>query len=114
MRLAVGTISVAQGADYLGVSGVWLVAAVLFLIGAALVIGFLTPVVSIAAALANVVFAVSKFPGVSDSLFSRLGTIDAVVTAMALAILGAGAFSLDAVLFGRREIIIPDVPGPRK
>ena len=109
LRLAVGSISVAQGANYLGVSGVWLIAALLFVIGAALLIGFLTPIVSIAAALANALFAMSEFPRVADSLVARMGTIDAVVTAVALAILGAGAFSLDAVLFGRREIIIPDV-----
>jgi len=72
-------------------------------------IGFLTPIVSIAAALASVGFALNVFPKVPSSLIARLGIIDAVVIAMALAVLGAGAFSLDAVLFGRREIIIPDI-----
>jgi hypothetical protein len=30
--------------------------------------------------------------------------------ALALAMLGPGAHSIDAWLFGRREIVIPDVP----
>jgi hypothetical protein len=34
-----------------------------------------------------------------------------VVDATAIALLGPGAFSLDARLFGRREILIP--PDPR-
>lgn len=72
-------------------------------------IGFLTPIVSIAAAVASVGFALNTVPTVPNSLFARLGVIDAVVIAMALAALGAGAFSLDAVLFGRREVIIPDI-----
>ena len=115
LRLAVGSISLAQGADYLTASvvpaseGAWLIGALTFVIGASLMIGFLTPIVSIAAALASVGFAFNVFPRVPSSLIARLGIIDAVVIAMALAVLGAGAFSLDAVLFGRREIIIPDI-----
>lgn len=72
-------------------------------------IGFLTPFVSITAAFASMAFAFTAFPKVSNSLLTELGTIDAAIVAVALAILGAGAFSLDAYLFGRREIIIPDI-----
>jgi uncharacterized membrane protein YphA (DoxX/SURF4 family) len=115
LRLAVASISLAQGADYLTGSGVpasggaWLIGALTFVIGVSLMIGFLTPIVSIAAAFASVGFALNTSPSVPNSLFARLGIIDAIVIAMALAVLGAGAFSLDAVLFGRREIIIPDI-----
>jgi len=33
-----------------------------------------------------------------------------VVSAIAIALLGPGAFSLDGALFGRREIVIPPRP----
>lgn len=119
LRLAVGSISVAQATDYLAAPGapppeVRLIGALMFVIGASIVIGFLTPLFSIAAALASVGFALSAPPRVLDSPFARLGMIDAVVIAVALAVLGAGAFSLDAVLFGRREIIIPDISSSPK
>jgi uncharacterized membrane protein YphA (DoxX/SURF4 family) len=36
------------------------------------------------------------------------------VVSISLILLGPGAFSLDARLFGRREIIIPEIPRPPK
>ena len=114
LRLAVGSIAVAQGVGYLAASSastfvVWLISALAFVIGASLMLGFLTPLVSITAAFGSMAFASTAFPKVSNSLLTRLGMIDSVIVAVALAILGAGAFSLDAYLFGRREIIIPDI-----
>jgi uncharacterized membrane protein YphA (DoxX/SURF4 family) len=110
----VGSTAVAQGASYLfafgaPTTGVWLIGGLVIVIGGALVVGFLTPIVSAAAALVSIVFGLIAFPGVTNPLFLRLGTIDSAAVAVALAVLGAGAFSLDAYLFGRREIIIPDV-----
>jgi len=40
----------------------------------------------------------------------RLAALILIVDAAALALLGPGALSLDARLFGRREIIIPHDP----
>jgi len=36
--------------------------------------------------------------------------LTATVTALALAMLGAGAYSLDARIFGRRRLIVPSAP----
>jgi uncharacterized membrane protein YphA (DoxX/SURF4 family) len=36
-----------------------------------------------------------------------------VITAMGIALLGPGAFSVDGQLFGRREIVIPPRPPKR-
>ena len=86
-----------------------MVGALVVIIGALLVIGFLTPIASIAAALASTYSTFTEISKASNPLSIRLGIVDAVIVTVALAILGAGAFSLDAYLFGRREIIIPDI-----
>lgn len=76
-------------------------------LGALLLVGFLTPIASISAAL--VIVAPQAFPMIAGgALGTRLGSMDAAVVTVALALLGPGAFSIDAYLFGRREIIIPD------
>jgi uncharacterized membrane protein YphA (DoxX/SURF4 family) len=81
------------------------------LIGTALMIGFLTPIAGACASLGNLA------NGVSWSLTSG-GNTNAIIAAylvvicIAITLLGPGAFSLDARLFGRREIIIPGRPRP--
>jgi uncharacterized membrane protein YphA (DoxX/SURF4 family) len=81
--------------------------------GASLLIGFLTPIAGSFAAIVNatVVFLILRSGEPSDA---RVFTaISQVVMSLALALLGPGAFSLDARLFGRREIVIPDHRRPR-
>ena len=76
--------------------------------GALLVIGFLTPVVCLMVGLAGIGIGFSLFPSCSEALFaSTVPLVFALAILVALAILGPGAFSVDARLFGRREIIIP-------
>lgn len=41
--------------------------------------------------------------------FLNLFTIDTIVVAVAIVLLGPGVISLDAYLFGRRKIVIPRV-----
>jgi uncharacterized membrane protein YphA (DoxX/SURF4 family) len=108
-----------QGAGYLSgavtpTTGVWLVGALVIVIGLLLAIGFLTPIASIAAAITSIVFDLKTISKTSNPLNVGLGIVDAVIVTLALAILGAGAFSLDSYLFGRREIIIPDISSPSK
>ena len=82
----------------------WLVVSLILLISLALVVGFLTPVLSITACVAAVA-----------NLFLAQQTIDLVyilnaLTAAALFFLGPGAYSVDAKLFGLRVTVVP----PRK
>jgi hypothetical protein len=50
-------------------------------------------------------------PPPTPNLFdARLSAILAAIMAAAIVFLGPGAFSLDARMFGRREIIIPQAP----
>lgn len=76
--------------------------------GASLLIGYLTPLAAVLAGVFCVGGAFSWFPTASLELFEAKPTAAlATVIAVALVCLGPGAFSLDARLFGRREIIIP-------
>ena len=86
----------------------WITGTVLIVIGALLLIGFLTPVASVSAFLGSVAIALSSFS--TTDLTKHIGPLAAfnlAAIALSLVLLGPGAFSLDARLFGRREIIIP-------
>jgi uncharacterized membrane protein YphA (DoxX/SURF4 family) len=81
--------------------------------GALLLIGYLTPFASVLAGVFCVGCAFSWFaPPNLELLAAKLTAALATVIAVALVCLGPGAFSLDARLFGRREIIIPS-PSPK-
>jgi uncharacterized membrane protein YphA (DoxX/SURF4 family) len=76
--------------------------------GASLLIGFLTPVAGVLIGIGAAGIALSWFPAPTPNLFDTgLSCVFAVIMAAAIVFLGPGAFSLDAYLFGRREIIIP-------
>ena len=76
--------------------------------GVLLLVGYLTPFAGVIAGLFCVGSAFSWFPAPNLELFeAKLTAALATVIAVALVCLGPGAFSLDARLFGRREIIIP-------
>lgn len=75
--------------------------------GSSLLIGYLTPVVCILLELVSTAIALSPFPTSTHNLLTNGLSIPFVmVIATALALTGPGAYSLDARLFGRREIII--------
>jgi uncharacterized membrane protein YphA (DoxX/SURF4 family) len=77
--------------------------------GLALLAGILTPVAALVTGLGAIGCAFSLLPGpaVSNLIDSRLAAVLIAIVATAIACLGPGAFSVDAYLFGRREIIIP-------
>lgn len=75
--------------------------------GAALLIGFLTPFASGLAGLGSISLLMSWVPPLPNLLDTTISLIFAIIISAAIFLLGPGAFSLDARLFGRREIIIP-------
>ena len=83
-------------------------AALTFAGGAFLLIGLMTPFMAVLVAAGGVAAVLSWIPlpghALSDSYPAILNLI---VLSIAIALLGPGAFSLDARMFGRREITIP-------
>jgi hypothetical protein len=76
-----------------------------------LALGFLTPLSGVAAVVIAAGLALGVLPLPSRNAFGAGATTFAVtLAAAALAFLGPGGFSVDAALFGRREITIPSSP----
>lgn len=106
----------AQGGAYLlgsDDSTLWARAAGLLVMacGASLLLGLLTPFSCIVVGLYGTGLALSALQSATPQLFvAGSSLLLEVVTAAALVLTGPGAFSLDARLFGRREIIIPQLP----
>jgi uncharacterized membrane protein YphA (DoxX/SURF4 family) len=77
-------------------------------IGGALLLGVFTPAAATLAALTGLANAVGRMivsPGETPG--AGLPGVLLTLVAAALAMLGPGAFSLDARVFGRREIVVP-------
>lgn len=115
MRLAVGAAALFQGRLYLNDPGqpglTSAVAGLLaFTAGSLILVGFLTPVAGVVLGLGAAAIGLSLLPVPVPTLFDeRLSVVFVLIIAVAVVLLGPGAFSLDARLFGRREIIIPPV-----
>jgi len=80
--------------------------------GLGLVAGFLTPGAAAGVSISTMAIA-STTPGGAGMAAPWEGAWFVAADALALAMLGPGAHSIDAWLFGRREILILDVPRPR-
>jgi hypothetical protein len=105
LRISVAVIFLLNAASYLNASSIRLLLVFVVLASVSLSIGFLTPYLSViacAAAVANLVFGLG-----SGNLIYVTPAIDAA----ALALLGPGAYSVDARLFGRRVTVI--TPGKK-
>jgi uncharacterized membrane protein YphA (DoxX/SURF4 family) len=98
LRAVLGVGAISSGVADLGTGT--LLGVLDIVVGSLLLAGFLTPVAAILLGLAalNIAFSEEKWTPVS-----------VFIVALATALLGPGAFSIDARLFGRREIIIPVV-----
>jgi uncharacterized membrane protein YphA (DoxX/SURF4 family) len=116
LRGAIGLVAIIEGGYYLTESnvstpGLWLGGLLGLVAGGALLIGFLTPVAGVVVGLGAMGIGFSVLAAPTPNLFdARLTAIFAVIMTAAIVFLGPGAFSLDARLFGRREIIIPKRP----
>jgi uncharacterized membrane protein YphA (DoxX/SURF4 family) len=107
LRTAIGIPLLTQGVLCLAAQDAWRGLAAL-LAGALLTIGLLTPVAAVLTAVAAIAFLVLSVPACMDNLFqSHLSIVFASANLASLILLGPGSFSVDARIFGRREIIIP-------
>ncbi|HEX5887889.1 MAG TPA: hypothetical protein VFY61_04265 [Pyrinomonadaceae bacterium] len=94
---------VAHTAAYISTTKVsalgWIIVSLSLAGAACLLVGFMTPVIAIAVSAGTVVLALSGF---------HQSSLEIIVLTIAVALLGPGAFSLDARMFGRREIFLPN------
>jgi hypothetical protein len=108
LRALVGVTLIAQIVAYVGstkltvLGGV--VTALVLIIASCLLAGFMTPIAAIVIGLGAVALALSSLLDTNQTL------LNVIVLTAAIALLGPGAFSIDARMFGRREILIPNTP----
>lgn len=103
LRMLVGVTLITQSVAQVRESDLtatnWIIPALVFLAAGCLLVGFVTPVMAILIGLVSIIV-VQK--------------LDIVVLSTAIALLGPGAFSIDARMFGRREILIPHTSRSQK
>ncbi len=115
LRMAVGGTAVAGGVVLLAERGMpTLGASVMGLLavgcGLLLLAGFLTPGAAVLVGLGSAGVTLPWCPALAPSLLDasvKPSSGFLIVMAVAILLLGPGAFSLDSYLFGRREIVIP-------
>src|SRR5262249_24707266 len=112
LRATLGMTAIIRGVLYIGRDNLSIIGVLAITSGSSLFIGFLTPVVCVIAGLAASLLAILAFPPLNspNPFEAALPTVLLVAMAAAIVFLGPGALSLDARLFGRREIIIPRSP----
>lgn len=115
LRVVVGASATLQAvlliADAHTVRVATLAAISMAIAGLALLVGFLTPIASVLVFLGGVAIMLTCTPPVPLLLFySRTAAFQFVVMSAVLVILGPGAISLDARLFGRRKVAIRQPP----
>jgi uncharacterized membrane protein YphA (DoxX/SURF4 family) len=113
LRTLLGTSALVQSQIYLyGQSDLKIVTVAIgtlgLVVGLLLIIGFLTPILSFFLFLTQaLLLLLSVDLGLGNVTVLNFIEIYILLLAISLVLLGPGAFSLDARLFGRREIIIP-------
>jgi uncharacterized membrane protein YphA (DoxX/SURF4 family) len=112
MRAIIGLALLVQGGYYLREPGAataaWAVGSAAIVAGGLLLIGFSTPLTCGAVVLGALGIWLSRLPACTPTLFdSKASAVFAITILLAIVGLGPGAFSVDAYLFGRREIIFP-------
>ena len=120
LRAGAAAVLIAHGAGCLtdrstSTWGTWAVGVMSALVGALLLIGLVTPLAGTLAAVGSAGILLSWLPSPAPSLpCAGVAAVLTVVVAAAIALLGPGAISVDAALFGRREITIPQLRDPAR
>jgi len=106
-----GVALLIEGASYIGGPdpglGIYLLSLLVLAAGTLLLAGFLTPFVGMAIAAGAVAALFSLLPVCSPSVFeSKAAMVFAMTMLLTVIGSGPGRFSVDARMFGRREILI--------
>jgi uncharacterized membrane protein YphA (DoxX/SURF4 family) len=110
LRLVVGGAASSQAwwlitANYGAVNASVVVDLLAFVTGLALIIGFMTPIASVLLSAGGLLLTVdSSIPGHLLLFESGMARLEFIAISAALISLGPGSLSLDARLYGRREI----------
>jgi len=112
LRLAIGATFVIEASSFMlhpqGLKpGIWLLSLLVLGIGTSFALGFLTQLLAGVSVLAGAAFYIWHPTWVSS--FLNLPGLETIGVALAIALMGPGAISLDAIFFGRRKILIPPV-----
>jgi uncharacterized membrane protein YphA (DoxX/SURF4 family) len=106
MVLLQGITVLTQSPD--AATGTWVAGSLAVAAGISLLAGFLTPIAAALVGLAATGSWISIIPEPHPNLFpSKLIVAFLAAVAVGIVLVGPGAFSFDARLFGLREIIIP-------
>lgn len=79
----------------------WLIGALSVVFSATMISGFFTPVVSALISIGGILFLILSPRGTGSSFVVYL-----IILSLVILLLGPGAYSVDARLFGRREIVL--------
>ena len=117
LRIVVGVTAAVQGGLHLVAVpsltlGTCVVAGLAIASGAAVLIGFLTPFTGAALSVSIPLF--WFLPTAAGLCLDKIAALFVIADAIAIALLGPGALSVDALIFGRREILIPHEPSSSK
>lgn len=112
LRAVLGIAIIVQGAPYIGAPDATVASWIFGLAAAAssclLLIGFLTPVAGVVVGLAGLGISVTGGPSTTAEVFdSRAAIIFGLTILLAIIGAGPGRYSVDARVFGRREIVVP-------
>ena len=112
LRAVLGSALVLEGSFYVGeanpTAASWVLGSSALVSGGLLLVGFLTPLAGSLAVPGLLGVLLSVFPPSAPNVFDSKSAL-VFASAMLLTIIGAGPgrYSVDARMFGRREIIIP-------
>ena len=116
LRVVVGVTAIAEGSRCVTDPGsppftMWVIGLTAIVSGALLVVGLLTPCAGALVVVGSLAIAQPWLPaGTRNYPADPLASIFVALVSAAIVPLGPGAFSLDAHLFGRREIVIRQDP----
>jgi len=118
LRASVGLTAILQGCAFApthesGPSWLWPIALGLCLGGCALILGALTVLTSLMLGLAEIGTSCSLLPSSAPALSHfQLAPILVIAMTISVSLIGPGAFSIDARLFGLRQVKIPRISSP--